>query len=75
VGQYNHYILKSREEYLRKRARGRGTVTADDPTKHAKYSDRFFEIHDQNQMIDDSAARKAALVREERARLRGLCLD
>lgn len=75
VGQYNHYILKSREEYLRKRARGRGTVTADDPSKHAKYSGLFFADHDQNQVIEDSAARKASCVRREVDRLRALCPD
>jgi hypothetical protein len=73
LGQYNHYILKSHDEYLRKRARGRGDVAADDPGKHAKYSAEFFAAHDQNQVIDESAARKSALVRRECDRLRRLC--
>jgi hypothetical protein len=73
VAQYNHYILKSHEEFLRKRARGRGTVAAGDPLKSAKYSDAFFATHDQNQIVDDSAARKAAQVRQECDRLRALC--
>lgn len=75
VGQYNHYVLKSREEFQRKRVRGRGSVTADDPSKHAKYNDQFFALHDQDQVIDDSAARKSVLVRHECNRLRALCPD
>jgi hypothetical protein len=75
AGQYNHYILKSQAEYLQKRVRGRATVTAGDPSKHAKYSDQFFALHDQNQVIDDSAARKAELVHGECDRLRALCSD
>jgi hypothetical protein len=71
VGQYNHYILKSQAEYLRKRARGRCSVAADDPSKHAKYSVQFFAAHDQNQVVDDSAARQATLVRLTAAAVKG----
>jgi hypothetical protein len=73
VAQNNHYILKSRAEYQQKRARGRCDVAPEDPSKREKYSDQFFTLHDQNQVIDDSAARRAALVRGECDRLRRLC--
>jgi hypothetical protein len=73
AGQYNHYILKSREEYLKKRARGRADTAADDPARLDKYTDEFFTLHDENGYEDGSAARKASLVRAERERLRNIC--
>ena len=42
------------------------------PANTAKYSDEFFAAHDQNQIIDNSAAQKSALVRRECDRLREL---
>lgn len=75
AGQYNHYILKSRNEYLRKQARGQATSAPADPHKYSKYNDRFFAAHDQNQLVDTSAAQKAPAVRDEFNRLREFCRD
>ena len=43
--QVNHYMTKSKEEYIRKRARGR----ADSLDKHLEGE---FELYDQNQIVD-----------------------
>jgi hypothetical protein len=73
IGQYNHYILKSREEYLKKRARGRAAVARQHPGKFDKYTDEFFTLHDENVCQDHSASRWAGPVRAERDRLYQLC--
>jgi len=56
VAQVNHYFCKSRAEYARKRARGRGALADHDPGKFAKYTDGVFDFHDLNDEQDDSAA-------------------
>ena len=43
------------------------------PANTRSTAHEFFAAHDQNQVIDDSAARKSALVRRECDRLRRLC--
>jgi hypothetical protein len=73
VGQYNHYILKSREEYLQKRAKGRVDTPSDVPEKYGKYTDEFFALHDENCWEDLSAFRLVDRVRTERDRLHQLC--
>ncbi|HEY0183383.1 MAG TPA: glycosyltransferase family 2 protein [Rhodopila sp.] len=72
-GQYNHYILKSREEYLKKKSKGRVSVAREDPERFVKYTDAFFALHDQNDCEDTSAARLAEAVRAERDRLIRIC--
>jgi hypothetical protein len=56
VAQINHYFCKSREEYARKRERGRASLASDDPGKFAKYTDGVFDHHDLNDELDDSVA-------------------
>nr|WP_294508001.1 glycosyltransferase family 2 protein [uncultured Rhodopila sp.] len=73
VAQYNHYILKSRAEYLDKRAKGRVDLEPGHPERFDKYTDEFFDLHDENVCEDISAARWAELVRVERDRLARLC--
>jgi hypothetical protein len=73
VAQYNHYILKSREEYSRKKAKGRVDVAPDDPGRLDKYTDDFFVLHDVNLCEDDSASRWTGRLRIERDRLHRLC--
>jgi hypothetical protein len=73
VAQYNHYILKSREEYLQKRAKGRVDVAGEAPERFDKYTDEFFALHDQNVCKDESASQWAERVRTERDRLNRLC--
>lgn len=73
VAQYNHYILKSREEYEWKRRKGRVDVAADAADRFEKYSDVFFGIHDVNLQVDDCAARHAASIRMEIQRLQQIC--
>jgi hypothetical protein len=75
VAQYNHYILKSREEFLQKRSRGRADVPRAHPERFDKYTDAFFVLHDENVCEDDSAWRHADRVRAERNRLYRLCTD
>lgn len=75
VAYYNHYIVKSREEYLAKRARGRCDVPPEDPARLDKYTDAFFNAHDLNTWPDDRAARRLPLVLDEMARLRAHCPD
>jgi glycosyltransferase involved in cell wall biosynthesis len=72
-GQYNHYILKSLEEYRRKRAKGRCDVAPGDSGRFDKYTDEFFSWHNENVVQDDSASRWAESVRAERDRLEHLC--
>jgi glycosyltransferase involved in cell wall biosynthesis len=73
VAQYNHYILKSKEEYSLKKARGRADVASDDPGRLDKYTDDFFVLHDVNVCEEDSASRWTWRLRIERDRLHRLC--
>ncbi len=58
IGQCNHYILKSREEYLRKRVKGRVDVASDVAEKYEKYTDDFFALHDENGWEDLKVVQK-----------------
>jgi hypothetical protein len=62
--QLNHYIVRSREEWLRKKARGHGAKT---PEQKYDYRDEFFQAHDRNEQVDPAALRYASLVRAELA--------
>lgn len=54
----NHYAVKSFEEFLRRRSRGRATVTAIRPLKH-------FAVFDRNEEIDTCACHWADRIRTE----------
>lgn len=72
VAYYNHFVLKSVEEFLRKRARGRGLLAPDAPDRSAKYSDGFFRAHDVALHADPTAASLLPALRDEVARLAGI---
>jgi len=73
VAQYNHYVLKSREEYAWKQKRGRGTLPPGAPTRFEKYSDAFFQAHDLNLVREEAAVSRLGAVRVEMQRLRQVC--
>lgn len=62
----NHYVIKSREEYVTIKApRGRATVSG-------WRAAAFFDDHDRNEVTDPAANRFAAATRAEQARLAAL---
>lgn len=66
----SHFFTKSREEWDRKRGRGRASVPGD--TEAAIRPDHHFELHDLNQVPDTRLARWAPAIRAEMARLNEL---
>lgn len=66
-GQINHYMTKSRQEFERKRARGRAARPAGELRNPAE-----FDVHDCNDEADDCAALRAPAVRAEVAKLETL---
>ena len=70
VAQINHYIVKSRAEYDRKRSRGLAYVLPGTERSEDRYTDGFFHAHDRNDIMDRAAARHAAEVALQVARLR-----
>ncbi|WP_210165512.1 hypothetical protein [Hyphomicrobium sp. 99] len=51
--QLNHYVLKSHEEWLKKRMKGRGSLAASTPSgaRH-NIGENHFTVHDRNQEDD-----------------------
>lgn len=50
----HHYVVKSLEEYEKKKKRGNVLRTPDNLDKYSKYSDVFFQSHDLNECEDKS---------------------
>lgn len=61
TAQINHYVVRSREEFEEKRARGMSTHHKNDPAKFSKFDDveRFWRGHDLNERLDDTIDRWA----------------
>lgn len=55
----HHYVVRSRQDYQIKRARGRP-----DPGLNRRHEDSYFAVHDRNEVVDRSALRFAAEVRQ-----------
>lgn len=74
IAQFNHYIIKSREEFEQKRKRGRltrsllETVGSED-----RYTEQFFRSTDLNQIIDERAKARAPQVRSMMETIYGEC--
>lgn len=69
---YNHYIIKSAEEFERKRARGESTVPCDAQDRAMKYTDAFFRAHDIARRPDPTVLERLPALRAEVARLHRL---
>lgn len=54
AAQLNHYVLKSKEEYLKKRMRGDGSEASNSKEKYIKYTDELWAEHDRNEHSDFS---------------------
>ena len=59
-----HYVVKSEEEYIRKRDRGRANRRGDDPLKMTllKNKKNYFRNHDRNEVEDLTMANRAPLI-------------
>lgn len=55
VAQVNHYAIRSKAEYIAKKARGNGMKANDIGAKH--FSDQYFNIRDRNELFDNSIIR------------------
>lgn len=55
----NHYVLRSRADFLRKRAKGRPEISG-----RRDFADSFFEVHDRNEVRDRSVNRFLPGLRE-----------
>ena len=73
AGHYNHYIVKSVEEYTDKQARGQATEAENSPDKYEKYDAQFFALHDRNEDEDLTAAARLPALEAEIVRLQALC--
>jgi glycosyltransferase involved in cell wall biosynthesis len=67
--QINHYVLKSREEYRVKTARGGAGYAADDPDRRSKFTEQFWAEHDRNETVDYAIVPMIPKVEEEIRRL------
>lgn len=67
--QVNHYILKSRAEFERKRRRGSGLRVVGDPMKFTHRDGSYFDDHDRNETIDESILRWSPAYTGEIARI------
>jgi len=72
IAYYNHYIIKSAEEYQRKRRRGEAHIPPDAPGRATKYTDSFFRDHDIAESPDPTVAQRLPALRAEHARLHAL---
>lgn len=68
----NHYLLKSREEYAHKRARGMSGMAPDDPGRITARGPDYFDYHDRNEEEDRSIQRWLPALRAEMARIEAL---
>lgn len=55
--QLNHFMVKSREEFKNKRARGNANYTQDHAAKYQRFNDEYFERFDLNHTHDESSLR------------------
>jgi hypothetical protein len=69
---YNHYIIKSVEEYEHKRARGGGSYAPGAANRGSKYTEAFFRAHDIAEELDATVTRLLPVLRTEHERLIGL---
>lgn len=67
--QVNHYVLKSREEFESKRARGSALRAVGDPTKFTHRDGDYFKDHDRNEELDESILRRVGPLHMEIAAL------
>jgi glycosyltransferase involved in cell wall biosynthesis len=68
--QINHYVVKSREEFRLKKARGNANRAIDAVDKFTRVDESFFEKHDINDELDESIRRFRPALLQEMARLR-----
>jgi hypothetical protein len=69
VAQLNHYVVKSKEEYILKKNRGNVNRAPDSAEKYKKINEEFFIYHDRNEVVDDTILRFRAKVADEIGRL------
>lgn len=67
----NHYMTKSHQEFLAKRARGNANYAKDHPEKFKRFTDEYFRSHDKNDVEDSRALRDLDGVKAEMALLHG----
>ena len=72
-GQINHYSVKSKEEFARKRAKGRAHVADDHIAKFADMDDAYFARQDRNEDSDVSIQRFLNATLHNMAVLRAEC--
>lgn len=72
-GQINHYSVKSKEEFIRKKSRGRAHVADDHIAKFADMDDAYFERQDRNEDTDASIQRFLNATLHNMAILRAEC--
>jgi hypothetical protein len=72
LAYYNHYIIKSAEEYERKRTRGESNMPCELRGRTVKYSDAFFRAHDIAERPDSAVALCLPALRLEHGRLQRL---
>ena len=69
LAQINHYVVKSKEEFWNKKARGNANRAAGDVDKFTRISDDFFGKHDLNDEQDASIQRFRRRLIDEMDRL------
>ncbi|KKC24002.1 hypothetical protein WP12_21810 [Sphingomonas sp. SRS2] len=72
--QVNHYVLKSRAEFERKRSRGSGLRAVGDPMKFTHRDGSYFDDHDRNETVDDTILRWRPALTGEIARIEAMLL-
>jgi hypothetical protein len=72
TARINHYIVKSRAEYARKRTRGIASVAPEDPAKASSRTDDFFDYHDRNEEEDRTIQHWLPALEQEMARIEQL---
>jgi hypothetical protein len=72
IAYYNHYIIKSPEEYAAKRLRGEADQPCDAEHRSRKYSDAFFNAHDVSEWPDATVEALLPKLRAEVARLQAV---
>jgi len=70
--QVNHYVVKSKSEYLLKKKRGNVNRAPESNEKYSKITEEFFKYHDRNEIYDGSILRFRSMVLTEMDRLNKL---
>jgi hypothetical protein len=65
VAQINHYVVRSREEFEAKLARGNANMPAEHPEKVTFRPPSFFDEHDRNEERDTSILRRSDELKRE----------